>query len=374
MTDREMYYLIGKCLALDEHPEFRDQLIALAKSELIDWHQFVSLCSNHLVLPAIFLKFRTHNLLDHLPEDLTSHLHEVHALNVARNTRILKQLHEIVDVLKPHKIYPVFLKGAANLLDGLYADLGERILGDIDFLVSDDEYLEAARLMKDAGYAEAYETPDYKDIETFKHYPRLFHPEHGATIEIHRIPVDEVFTGWFNNETIARERQLVAELVGCYVPSARHRLIHNFIHGPLSNQDHLFGRMSLRGAYDLYLLSKKFPPEQALAEIKPKQKAIAYFALVRRVLGLDLAFFPKSNLAYRILYIKHTLNLSSTLFNQAHRNSLFLGERIFKGYLGQIIEAFYSREKRNYLSRRIINRQWYGDHFRLYSRFFAKHK
>ncbi len=374
MTDREIYYFTGKCLALDEHPEFRAQVIVFAESDVIDWHQFVSLCSDHLVLPAIFMKFRAHDLLDYLPEDLSSHLQKVHELNVSRNNQIMKQLHEIIEVLNPHKIYPVFLKGAANLLDGLYVDIGERILGDIDFLVSDDEYLEAARLMKEAGYAEAYDTPDYKDIETFKHYPRLYHPEHGATIEIHRIPVDEVFTGWFNNDMIECEKQPEGELAGCYVPSAKHRLIHNFIHGQLSNQGHLFGQMSLRGAYDLYLLSKKFPLEQALPEIKTKQKAIAYFALVCRVFGLDQDFFPKRNMAYRMLYAKHALNLSSVLFYKAHRSALFIGERIFKGYLGQIIQAFYSEEKRNYLSRRILNRKWYGDHLRLYLRFFARNK
>lgn len=374
MTDREIYYFTGKCLALEEHPEFRDQVIACVKSDMIDWHQFVSLCSDHLVLPAIYLKFRAYDLLDHLPEDLSSHLQEVYALNVSRNTQILKQLQEIISVLNPHKIYPVFLKGSANLLDGLYADIGERILGDIDFLVSDDEYLKSARLMKDAGYAEAYDTPDYKDIKTFKHYPRLYHPEYGATIEIHRIPVDEEFTGWFNNELIELEKQSVEELPGSYVPSAKHKLIHNFIHGQLSNQGHLFGRLSLRGAYDLYLLSKKFPLEQALTEIKPRQKAIAYFALVRRVFGLNLAFFPKRNRAYRVLYTKHALNLSSVLFYNAHRSTLFLGERIFKGYLGQIFQAFYSGEKRTYLNRRIFNRKWYGDHLRLYLKFFAKNK
>ena len=326
MTDREIYYFTGKCLALEEHPEFKDQVIACVKSEMIDWHQFVSLCSDHLVLPAIYLKFRAYDILDHLPEDLSSHLQEVYALNVSRNTQILKQLHEIISVLK------------------------------------------------DAGYAEAYDTPDYKDIKTFKHYPRLYHPGYGATIEIHRIPVDEEFTGWFNNELIELEKQSVEDLPGSYVPSAKHKLIHNFIHGQLSNQGHLFGRLSLRGAYDLYLLSKKFPLERALTEIKPRQKAIAYFALVRRVFGLDLAFFPKRNRAYRVLYTKHALNLSSVLFYNAHRSTLFLGERIFKGYLGQIFQAFYSEEKRTYLNRRIFNRKWYGDHLRLYLKFFAKNK
>jgi len=32
-------------------------------------------------------------------------------------------------------ISPIYLKGTGNLIDGFYEDIGERIIGDIDFLV-----------------------------------------------------------------------------------------------------------------------------------------------------------------------------------------------------------------------------------------------
>jgi len=32
-------------------------------------------------------------------------------------------------------ISPIYLKGTGNLIDGIYGDVGERIIGDIDFLV-----------------------------------------------------------------------------------------------------------------------------------------------------------------------------------------------------------------------------------------------
>ncbi|HAQ21344.1 MAG TPA: hypothetical protein DCR40_19255 [Prolixibacteraceae bacterium] len=55
---------------------------------------------------------------------------------------------DITAILNKENIQPVFLKGTANLLDGLYSDVGERMIGDIDFLVKEEDYLKAAELLK----------------------------------------------------------------------------------------------------------------------------------------------------------------------------------------------------------------------------------
>lgn len=370
MNNRELFYFVGKCLALDANPGFRAEFVAKSSSDQMDWLRFVKLCSNHLVLPAVYIKLKSHDLLGCIPEELAAHLQEVYELNVSRNEQILRQLEVITNTLNKENIQPIFLKGAAYLLDGLYADIGERILGDIDFLVPESDYLIAANAFEGEGYSKFQETPDYADIKSAKHYPRLFHPGFIASIEVHRIPVNEKYAKWFDYKTIGINKKTVEQLPGCFVPSDHHKIIHNFVHSQLSNEGYLFGVVSLREIYDLLMLSKRFSLEKTLPEIKTKKKAIAYFALARVILGLDDKFFSKRNHFYKILFWKHSLNQNSVFFYHFNRSIIFIGQRILKGYIGQLFMAVYSKEKRQYLSRRIKDPKWYGDHLKLYTRFF----
>lgn len=374
MTNSEMFYFTGKCLTLDENPGFRTEIIEKCTNDLIDWQHFVSFCSNQLILPVIYLKFKSHGIIEYLPEELSGHLAEIHELNVSRNKQILKQLQEITRVLNKSKIDPVFLKGAGYLLDKLYSDLGERILGDIDFLVPEKDYLVSARLLENEGYSKVLVTPGYTDVKSLKHYPRLLHPDFAAVIEIHRIPVKTQFLGWFNTEIIDGEKQEISALPGCYVQSDNHKIIHNFIHSQLANEGYLYGKVNLRELYDLYLLSKRYSIEEAIPGILPKQKAIAYFAYARKILALDESFFQKKNLSGLLLSKKHTLNLNSTAFYYFFRSTIFIAQRIFNGYLGQFIQSFYSKKMRQSVFRRLSDQKWYGDHLRLYTRFFNRNK
>jgi hypothetical protein len=374
MTNKEMFYFTGKCLALDDHPNFRLEIINKCSNDYIDWYRFVLLCSNHLILPAIYLKFGKHGLLKYLPKEVSNHLTQIFELNVKRNKNIYKQLREITNTLNKNNIYPTYLKGVALLLDGVYSNIGERIMGDIDFLVPENKYLATAKIMENEGYKQVTETPSYKDVRYFKHYPRLIHPDFEAVIEIHRIPVKETYLAWYNTKIIESEKKSIPSFNGCYVPSDHHKIIHNFIHSQLAGEGNLFGIIPLRDIYDLYLISKRFSLMETLPEIKRKQKAIAYFSITQLILGLNKSFYPKNNFSLRLLEKKLNLNLNSSVFFHTYRSIIFFGQRIFNGYIGQISKAFYSKRKRQYLVRRITNLAWYGDHLRLYTGFLNKTK
>lgn len=80
---------------LDEDNGFRDVIIDKISFDAIDWKKFVTLCSNHLILPSIYLKFQAQDLLKYLPVELTEHLKDIYDLNLARNNQIIVQLREI---------------------------------------------------------------------------------------------------------------------------------------------------------------------------------------------------------------------------------------------------------------------------------------
>ena len=103
-------YFIGQCLSLDEHPTFRETIIAQFSDPGYDWNSFIWTCSNHLVLPVIYLKLKKHDLLGYLPEVLAQHLEEIYSLNRKRNEKILEQMKEINATLNTAGISLIYLK------------------------------------------------------------------------------------------------------------------------------------------------------------------------------------------------------------------------------------------------------------------------
>jgi CBS domain-containing protein len=265
----------------------------------------------------------------------------------------------------------VFLKGSGNLLDQLYCDIGERILGDIDFLVPKKDYLITAKILEEVGYS--IFVPFYSEIESLKHYPRISKPGYPAVLEIHQLPVTERFQSWFNSDMIVQDKKPVKSLPGSYVLSDNHNVILNFIHSQLDHEGHLYGIVSFRDLYDLYLFSKRTPLTGTIKNIKTREKAIAYFAFVGKAFGLNEKFFPDSNFSAWVFAKKHDLNQGSVFFYHSYRGIVFLVKRVFGG-IGQVLQSFYSEEMRRSVINRVTNRKWYRDHFRSYLHFFPPNK
>jgi len=356
---------------LDEDPEFRQEIDKTITANNIDWQHFVALCSNHLILPVIYLKFKKHRILEYLPEELCECLKEIYELNLSRNKQILIQLREITTILNKSNICPVFLKGSAHLLDELYSDIGERIMGDIDFLVPEKDYLPTASLLESDGYSLFPGTPVYFDLETLKHYPPISKTGSPAYLEIHRLLTVESLS-WFNTDIIDKEKKMVKSLNGCYVLSDHHKIIHNFVHAQLHHDGHINGIVSFRDLYDLYLLSKRSSLDQALPDIKCRQKAIAYFTLAGKAFGLGENFCTGSNFSTWFLLKRHDLNLRSASFYRVNRGLVYIGKRVIVGHTSQILKSFYSKKVRQSVIKRLADRKWYGAHFGAYLDFFSR--
>jgi len=203
MNNSEMFYLACHCLTSDASPGFWQKASSAFQEEKL-LEDLVFLCSNELVLPAIYLNFKKNGVLGVLPEELSEQLAYIYDLNKKRNTEILQQVTEINQILNTQQIEPVYLKGTANLLDGLYDDFGERMIGDIDVLVKEHDYLAAAELVMGLGYS--YDQKVYDDITTMKHFPRLFRTGGAADIEIHSVPVNIEYSKQFSSDLLFQHK------------------------------------------------------------------------------------------------------------------------------------------------------------------------
>lgn len=245
--------------------------------------KFIRLSSNHLILPAVFRRLKSKGFSDYLPADLVEHLNDILHLNIVRNEEILQQIDEINLHLNSAGIEPVYIKGTANMLDNLYFDNADRMIGDIDFLVRDEDFLSTAEIVIKLCYKTDIEI--YDDIKTLKDYPRLYRDDVPADLEIHRLPVIPEYADWFGPELVFNEKKQILGKINCFVPSDKHKLIQNFIHSQLSNKGHKHRLIALRDLYDCHLLLRKAHTDNVLNEIKEKKKAEIYFDFLQPLIN-----------------------------------------------------------------------------------------
>ena len=369
MTYKEIYYFIGQCLSLDKHPGFRRTIVRKTLDEEINWDDFVQLSSDHLVIPALYLKFKDHGLLHVIPEELTLMMTEIYEANRIRNAQILLQIDHLMTALYPHKIYPVFLKGTANLLDGLYTDLGERMMHDIDFLVAEEDYLRTAAILEKTGYSHA--SVSYFDYRGLRHYPSLCKEGEPAVVEIHRLPVSEKYADQFNPAVVFSNKKTVAGKPGVYVPTDRHKLLHTFIHSQLEHGCHANKQCSFRDFNDLYLLSKRVPVFTLPCLTRHRKKAVSWLAFGQRVLDLPGLFYPFETRSAQWFVFRYDLALSHAKSYNGYRFIKKLIYLLLVRYAGGLIRAVFEKRQRQSVYRRLSNRQWYGAHLLSFKEYFS---
>ena len=285
MKNSELYQLAFQCL-LNE-PGFDEVFKNKIISNEEDFLRFIQVSSNHLILPAVVRRLKNKGFSEYLPVELAEHLNDLLQINIERNNEILQQIEEISRHLGDAGIKPVFMKGTALMLDNLYVDIADRMIGDIDFLVRDEDFLPAAEIAFKLGYKT--DVVAYNDIKTLKHYPRLYREDVPADLEIHRLPVNLQYADWFGPEIVFNEKKPIPYKPNYYVSSDKHKLIHTFIHSQLSNKGNSYRIASLRDLYDFYLISKRIDFNYILPEIKVKKKAMSFFSIVQYMFESEIS-------------------------------------------------------------------------------------
>lgn len=340
------------------------------KNDRVDWEKFVVFSSNYLITPAIYVKFRDTGIDSLLPAELHDYLKEIYNLSCSRNQMLLEQIREICNLLAANDIYPVLLKGAGNLLDDLYQDIGERIMGDNDILVKEDEYHKAAEIALKFGYEVIESEYFYDDVDILKHYPRLGHPERYAALEIHRLPVEERYTRLLNQNMIREKAQKTGVCPGCYVLCDEHKVVINFIHSQLANKGHKSAVISLRDAFDLYLLSRRVNLDEIYRDIIPVKKVGAYFFMVERLLGVKISNSEKSSVSAKWLLLKYHLNFDFKYFYRINKIVTAFNDRVVQRYFVVLFKAIYSKETRAFVFRRMKTVPWYKSQINSWIRTF----
>jgi hypothetical protein len=258
---KETLFFIAKCLTISFEAKNRDEIEIILKTMNVDWDTVVNVSTSHYVFPALYCNFKRADFLKYLSADLVAYMIHITNLNRDRNTQIIQQAKELNILLLANNTRPIFLKGTGNLLEGLYEDVGERMVGDIDFLFSEEDFFKAIDILKKDNYSKSESELDY--FQGFRHYSRLVKPANIAAVEIHKEVTIEKYRGEFNCEMISKDAQQINDFS---VLSFENQLSLSIITSQINDYGFEFNRFSLRNAYDVFLLSKKVDTKKVISK------------------------------------------------------------------------------------------------------------
>ena len=150
-----------------------------------DWPEIIYLASIHGMLPCLFVRLKTNQLLEHLPQDVSEALEGFYELNCLFNIQLRDQIIATTRLLNAQGIKPIWLKGAGNLLASDW-ESSSRTMLDLDLWIPEpNEQLRAIKILISDGY---FIQPDSvgADYGSCQHYAPIIKPGQPARLEIHR--------------------------------------------------------------------------------------------------------------------------------------------------------------------------------------------
>jgi len=198
--------------------------------------------------------------------ELCEFLENMAISNRERNQEIFRTMERIALVLEREGIAPVWLKGAAQLIDGGEFIQETRFLTDIDILVVKSELAASIEALHHAGFRKL---DDDFDSEQRKHYPRLFHDDCIVGLEVHRriFPIHDdplIHRVDISGTSVPVSRNRRSWLL----PSLRNRLFHLIHHTMVQNSRFDRHLISLRDQLDFHNLFKNGLDQQTVRKVE----------------------------------------------------------------------------------------------------------
>jgi hypothetical protein len=354
MNYKETLFFIAKCLTINHEKKnyllIEDQL----KADSINWEAVVKVSTGQFVFPALYCNLKRAKFLHYLPEDLVAYMKHITELNRKRNLEIIAQAKEINKLLLDNHITPTFIKGTGNLVEGLYDDIAERMVGDIDFIVDIKDYDRCYHIMIQKGGYSNFDKSD-NNYPQFKHKPRIIKEERIGAVEIHKELLNEGYASEFNYKKVNYDTLLINEFK---VLSFNNQLALAIIAKQINDNGVYFKNIALRNAYDVFLLSKKTSAINALSKFKLLKEPLNNFLASCYYTFGELQSLKHHKTPKTTKYLKDfNYKLSEEYLNSNKQNKIaykiFLKERF-----SVIYNALFKKSYRNWLFRRILDKKW----------------
>ena len=354
MNHKETLYFVAKCLTISLEDRNKEAIEKQLQSNNIDWDSVVKVSTSHYVFPALYCNFKRADFLKYLPADLVKYMIHITNLNRDRNNQIIGQAKKLNNLLLDNGVRPIFLKGTANLLAGIYEDIAERMVGDIDFIFSIEDYPKAISVIREFGYS-AVPSLGFNSRH-FRHFTRLQKENNIAAVEIHSELLLNKYINEFNYNFVAKDSQLIN---GTAVLSYANKLNLSIIANQINDYGFYYKTIALRNAYDVFLLSKKTNAKDALNTLDKLTNPLnCFLSACSEVFNTvdSLEYNKTKKVAAYLRDFKSQLSNTSKNIRRHNRikNYLFIKSKIIDVY-----ENFRYKEFRVWLFNTLTNKNWY---------------
>ena len=220
----------------------------------INFEKLITLASGHLMLPALFFNIQKKKASYLFPEDFIAYIKNIFTINKARNEILLAEAKQLSQLLVENNINHIFLKGTALLLSNVFEDIGERMIGDIDFIIQHKDEEKIIRVLEKHNYRKKDSLKLFRLFKP-KHLPRRVNENKKIAIEPH---LELLSPGW---RSIFNSKQLKQDFkkgVKTYkIPNISFLVDHCIYAIQIPDKGFFTSYHSHRAIYDIYNLSCK---------------------------------------------------------------------------------------------------------------------
>ena len=354
MNYKETLYFISKCLTISLEDKNRLEIEKQLQLKIIDWEAVVEVSTAHYVFPAMYCNLKRVGFLHYLPQELVNFMEHITNLNRERNKQIITQAKELNTLLLKNNIIPIFLKGTGNLLEGLYEDIGERMIGDIDFLLPKKDCCRAFKILKNDNYY----TPEtlLNNPPDHRHFPRLVKQENIAAVEIHSKLLISKYDNEFNYIVVKKDCQVISQ---ASVLSYANKLNLTILSIHINDSGFYYKAILLRNAYDVFLLSKKTSAKAAVNSLNTLNHPLNCFLASCYEVFNSVDSLEYNNTTKAAAYLS---DFNSQFANPkaTHRKHKRIQMYLFlKQILNIIYKCILYKEYRVWLFKRVTDKNWY---------------
>ena len=358
MTYKETLFFVAKCLTISSEEKNKIEIETQLKTTEIDWDAVVKVSTGHFVFPALYCNLKKAGFLNYLPEELVNYMIHITDLNRERNLQIIEQAKEINTLLLANNITPIFLKGTGNLLEGLYEDIAERMVGDIDIIVSNTDFEKAIQLLKDQKYSAKNEV--YMNFHW--HYPKMVKENRIAAVEVHNKVLKKPYTQYLDYQTLKKDSFSVNKIT---VASFENQSLITVLQKQINDNLYFSKTITLRNVYDSYLLANKTTSRKRVLNNKKLEKYLNNYAIVAsEILNKPKSLtFIKNEEASK--YLKSYLLISENSQAEIKKINRINSYIKLKDKLKILQYSFTDKEYRSYTFRRFKSVPFYLKQFGL---------
>ena len=305
--------------------------------ENINFEGFIKIASKQLLIPAIYVNIKRKRLEKFFPDDLISYLNQIYKLNLERNKILLDEVKFLNKLLIKSNLKYVFIKGSSYILNNLFYDIGERMIGDIDILAEEKDSLKIKELIEKNGYYSKEENDFF--LDEIKHYNRQINKNKIFAVEVHKKLYRNISIKTFHHNIFEK----IIKINDCPSPDYTNQLLINIYNFQINDGGYKKCYKNIRSYYDIFNMKKKY---KLKFNSLPKNKFVNNYFMIGSYISESVF-----NYDYEIDYLyllRYKLKNKNILLFKVDQFITFLLSKI-NLFPRQLYEFLNNKNYRNYV-------------------------